>query len=37
MDKRTNVCGMEGLKVVDLSIPPLGFAANAMDLAVAIA
>ncbi|KAH5212661.1 hypothetical protein HBI62_191480 [Parastagonospora nodorum] len=37
VDERLNVYGLEGLKVVDLSIPPLNVAANTMNTAVAIA
>lgn len=36
VDKRLNVYGVKGLKVVDLSIPPLNVAANTMNTAVAI-
>ena len=37
VDSRLNVYGVEGLKVADLSIPPLNVAANTMNTAVAIA
>ena len=37
VDQRLNVYGVEGLKVVDLSIPPRNVAANTMNTAVAIA
>jgi alcohol oxidase len=37
VDERLNVYGLQGLKVVDLSIPPLNVAANTMNTAVAIA
>ena len=37
VDERLNVHGVERLKVVDLSIPPVNVAANTMNTAVAIA
>jgi alcohol oxidase len=37
VDRDLGVYGVEGLKVVDMSIPPLNVAANTMNTAVAIA
>lgn len=36
VDQNLNVYGVEGLKVADMSIPPLNVAANTMNTAVAI-
>jgi alcohol oxidase len=36
VDPNLNVYGVEGLKVADMSIPPLNVAANTMNTAVAI-
>jgi alcohol oxidase len=36
VDRNLNVYGVDGLKVADLSIPPLNVAANTMNTAVAI-